>query len=91
MDFHENFDVGMRTSGTQIVVKFCEIPDLEPAPEHHRAPPVMKIRFSKSLEKILYLTTLVCPHHIPSLPCGVIPNFEIFTAHKMEIDCRGER
>ena len=34
------------------------------------------------------MTTLVCAHHIPRLPCGGIPNFEIFTAHKIEIRCK---
>ena len=45
----------------------------------------MKLWFSKSSWNFLFPTTLVCAHHIFSLPCGGIPNFEIFTAQKSEI------
>ena len=51
------------------------------------APSSMKMWFSKSSRKILYLSTLVCAHHTHSLCCGIIPNFEIFTAHKCEKSC----
>ena len=48
------------------------------------APSSMKTWFSKSLEKIHYLTTLVWLCHSPSLRCGVIPNFFMLTAHKFK-------
>ena len=32
---------------------------------------------SKSSEKIVFVSNLVCVHHIPSLRCGVMPNFSL--------------